>query len=63
MEADRAGRVTPVVEGRLVELVVVLLLDLARTLLPDGRHGVDGLELLVVLVLGLVVVAGVLGLW
>ena len=62
VEANRALRLLPVVEGRLVELVVVLLFDLTRALLPDGRHGVEGLELLVILVLGLVVVAGVLGL-
>ena len=62
MEGDGAGRVLVVMEVRLVELVVVGLLDIGRALLPDGRHGVDGLELLVVLVLRLVIVAGVLGL-
>ena len=49
-------------ERRLVELVVVLLLNIGAALLPDRRHGVDGLELLIVLVLGLVVVTSVLGL-
>ena len=49
-------------ERGLVELVVVLLLDIGAVLLPDRCHGIDGLELLVVLVLGLVIVAGVLGL-
>ena len=38
MEADGTGRICVVVEGRLVELVVVRLLHLALTLLPDGSH-------------------------
>ena len=62
MEADGARRIVKVVERGLVELVVVLLLDIGAALLPDRCHGIDGLELLVVLVLGLVIVAGVLGL-
>ena len=62
MEADGARRIIKVVERGLVELVVVLLLDIGAALLPDRCHGIDGLELLVVLVLGLVIVAGVLGL-
>ena len=62
MEADGARRIVKVVERGLVELVVVLLLDIGAVLLPDRCHGIDGLELLVVLVLGLVIVAGVLGL-
>ena len=49
-------------ERGLVELVVVLLLDIGAALFPDRRHGVDGFELLVVLVLGLVIVASILGL-
>ena len=62
VEGDGARRVLPVVEGGLVELVVLLRLDVGLGLLPDRRHGVDGLELGVVLVLGLVVVGGVVGL-
>ena len=62
MEADGARRIVKVVERGLVELVVILLFNVGAALLPDWRHGVDGLELLVVLVLGLVIVAGVLGL-
>ena len=38
MKADGASWIRPVVEGRLIELVVVLLLDLALALLPDGGH-------------------------
>ena len=56
VEAQRAQRLLPVVERGGVELVVVLLLHVGLALLPDGRHGVEGLELLVVLVLRLVVV-------
>jgi len=62
METDSARGIVKVVERGLVELVVILLLNVGAALFPDRRHGVDGLELLVVLVLGLVVVAGVLGL-
>ena len=62
VETEGARRVLPVVEGRLVELVVLLGRDVASALLPDGGHGVQGLELLVVLPLRLVVVAGVGGL-
>ena len=62
MEADGARRIVKVVERGLVELVVVLLLDIGAALFPDRRHGVDGLELLVVLVLGRVVIASILGL-
>ena len=62
MEANGARGVIKVVERGLVELVVVLLLNVGATLFPDRRHGVDGLELLIVLVLGLVVVTSVLGL-
>ena len=62
MEADGASRIVKIVERGLVELVVVLLLNIGAALLPDRRHGVDGLELLVVLVLGRVIVRRVLGL-
>ena len=62
MEADGASRIVKVVERGLVELVVVLLLNIGAALLPDRRHGVDGLELLVVLVFGRVIVRRVLGL-
>ena len=62
MKADSARGIVKVVERGLVELVVILLLNVRAALFPDRRHGVDGLELLVVLVLGLVIVAGVLGL-
>ena len=62
MEADGARRVVKVVERGLVELVVVLLLNVGAALFPDRRHGVDGLELLVVLVLGLVIFRRILGL-
>ena len=62
MEANGAGGIVKVVERGLIELVVVLLLHVGAALLPDRRHGVDGLELLVVLVLGRVIIAGVLGL-
>ena len=57
MEADGARRVLEVVERALVELVVILLLHIRGALFPDRRHGVDSLELLIVLVLGLVIVA------
>ena len=62
VEADGARRRRVVVEGRLVELVVVLLRDLRLGLLPDGLDRVDGLELGVALPLGLVVLGGVFGL-
>jgi len=62
MKREGTCRRLEVMEGGLVELVVVLLLDLRGTLLPDGGHGVEGLELLVALVLGLVVIARILGL-
>ena len=62
MEADGARWIVKVVERGLVELVIVLLLNIGAVLLPDRRHGVDGLELLVVLVLGRVVIASILGL-
>ena len=62
MEADSACRIVKVVERGLVELVVILLLNVGAALFPDRRHGVDGFELLVVLVLGLVIVASILGL-
>ena len=62
MEADGARRILKVVERRLVELVVVLLLDIGAALFPDRCHGIDGLELLVVLVLGRAVIASILGL-
>ena len=57
---DDAQRVGVVHELGLVELVVILVLDLALGALPDRHHAVEGLELGVALVLGLVVVAGVL---
>ena len=56
VERYGARGIREVVEGRLVELVVVGLLDLRGALLPDGGHGVDGLQLLV-----LDVARGVLG--
>jgi hypothetical protein len=56
---DHAGRVGIIVEAALVELVVLLVLDLALLLFPDGHHAVQGLELGVALVLGLVVGGGV----
>ena len=59
VQAEGTRRVGPVVEGRLVELGVLLVADLGGALLPDRGHGVDGLELGVVLPLGLVVVARV----
>ena len=62
MERDGARRVLEIMEGALVELVVVLLLHVGGALLPDGSHGVDGLELLIILPLGRIVVASVLGL-
>ena len=62
VEREGAGRVLPVVERGLVELVVFLGRNVRAALLPDGRHGVERLEFLVVLVLGLVVVACILGL-
>ena len=62
MEGNRARRRIPVVEGGLVELVVVVLLDVLLALAPNGRHGVEGLELLVILVLGSVVLGSILGL-
>ena len=61
MEADGARGVVPIMESRLVELVIIGLLNIRAALFPNGRHGVDGLELLVVLILGLIVVAGILG--
>ncbi len=62
VDGERGGRVGEVVEGLLVELVVLFLLYVGLAALPDRHHGVDGLDLGVLLVLGLVVVAGVLGL-
>ena len=62
VDAERARRVGEVVEVGLVELVVLLVGDLGLAALPDGDHRVDGLDLGVILVLGFVVVAGVLGL-
>ena len=62
VEAHLARRVLKVVERGLVELVVVLVRHVGAALFPNGRHGVDSLELLVVLVLGGVILAGVLGL-
>ena len=61
MEAHCAGRVLEVVEGRLIELVVVLVGHVGAALLPNRGHGVDGIELLVVLILRCVILAGVLG--
>ena len=43
-----------VVEFALIELVVLLLGDVLLVLLPDGHHGVQGDDLFVALVLGLV---------
>ena len=62
LERERARGCAEVMEGGHVELVVVLLLDLGGALLPDGGHGVERLELLVRLVLGLIVIARILGL-
>ena len=61
MEAHCAGRVLEVVEGRLIELVVVLVGHVGAALLPNRGHGVDGIELLVVLILRRIVIAGILG--
>ena len=57
MERHRTHRILPVVEGSLVELIVIALFHLTRTLLPDGRHGVQGLKLLVLLILRRIVLA------
>ena len=57
---DGQQGVLPVAKLGLIELVVLLVLDLALGALPDGDHGVDGLPLLDRLVLRLVVLAGVL---
>ena len=62
VDGERGGRVGEVVEGLLVELVVLFLLYVGLAALPDRHHGVDGLDLSVLFVLGLVVVAGILGL-
>ena len=62
VDGERGGRVGEVVEGLLVELVVLFLLYVGLAALPDRHHGVDGLDLGVLFVLGLVVVAGILGL-
>ena len=62
VDGERGGRVGEVVEGLLIELVVLFLLYVRLAALPDRHHGVDGLDLGVLLVLGLIVVAGVLGL-
>ena len=55
MEAHRACRVLEVVEVRLVELVVFLGRDLRLVALPNGHHGVDGLDGLVLFPFGLCV--------
>ena len=61
-DVDGQQGILPVAELGLVEVVVLLLGDLALGPLPDGDHGVDGLPLLHLLVLGLVVLPSVLGL-
>ena len=61
MQADHAQRVVGVVEGRLVELVVLLVCDIGLLARPDGDHGVDGLALHVRFELRLVVIAGIFG--
>ena len=62
VDGERSSRVGEVVEGLLVELVVLFLLYVGLAALPDRHHGVDGLDLGVLFVLGLIVVASILGL-
>ena len=57
---DDPQRVLPVVEFVFVELVVVLVLDLALGAFPDGHHAVQRFQLGVGLPLRLVIVTGVL---
>ena len=59
-DVDGAQRLLPVPKLLPVELVVLLLLHPAPLPLPQGHHGIEGLDLRVGLVLRLVVLPGVL---